>query len=57
VVAGGEPAWTPAPGRRARRERTEDESRALAAALLAPLERAPADERLERLARALYRLA
>jgi hypothetical protein len=58
AVAGErEHAWTPAPGRRGARDRTPEESRALAAALLATLEPAPADERLERLATALHRLA
>ena len=53
---GGMPEWTPAPGRRARRDRTPDETRALAAALLATVDRAPEGERVERLAHALHRL-
>jgi Diguanylate cyclase, GGDEF domain/GAF domain len=43
--------------RRGARDRTPEEIRALAAALLTTFERAPADERLERLATALHRLA
>jgi len=53
---GGLPEWTPAPGRRARRDRTPDETRALASALLATVDRAPEGERVERLAHALHRL-
>jgi hypothetical protein len=58
VVADGDDAAgrSPSPGRRARRGRTADETRLLAAALLTTLDGAPAGERLERLARALQQL-
>jgi diguanylate cyclase (GGDEF)-like protein len=55
VLAGEEAAWpVPAPsGRRACRERTDSETRALAARLLAAIDGAPEAERAERLAAAL----
>ena len=58
VIAGGggAPDWTPSPGRRAQRDRTPDETHALAAALIATVDRAPEGERVERLAHALHRL-
>jgi hypothetical protein len=58
-VIGGE-AGAPAPphaqGRRGAGARTPAEARSFAATLLAMLDRAPADERLERLADALLNL-
>jgi hypothetical protein len=58
-VAGAEPAPTPAAGsgRRARRDRTSAETRALAERLLAAIDGAPEHERAERLAAALEHAA
>jgi hypothetical protein len=54
VVAGaGDAAAPPAPDRRAHRDRTSAETRALAERLLAAIDGAPEGERAERLARAL----
>jgi diguanylate cyclase (GGDEF)-like protein len=58
VVAGegDDPAWSPSPGRRLRRDRTTAENRALADQLLGTLAELPAAERAERLAAALAQL-
>jgi diguanylate cyclase (GGDEF)-like protein len=53
IAEGDAPAPTPVPARRARRDRTSRETRALAESLIAAIDTAPPDERVERLVRAL----